>query len=430
MGFLDTFKGNHYKQEAEQLRMQLADVQKILTPEMKEAADLQLFIRSLQERHSSLEQDIINASKELSVLQSKVDEKKKFLLVVDDEIAVQEFGLYKPNFEFANSSDYKDKLQEIRNKQKQLIKSKKAVIGNQNWQVNGSKSQGTKMVSDMQKLLLRAFNSECDEIIRNVKYTNYDKSLERMQKSAETISKLGTIMNISITYEYRKSKIEELRLAFEYRQKKQEEKELAAAARAEMREAAKLQKEIDEQRKKYEKEQTHYQTAYKKICEQLNNNPDDTDLLAKKAEIENHIADIEKSLEDIDYRQANQKAGYVYIISNIGAFGENIYKIGMTRRLDPQERIDELGDASVPFNFDVHAMIFSDNAPALESALHKAFEDRKVNMVNQRREFFNVTLDEIKKVVKNNFDKTVEFIDVPDAEQYRVSLKMREEQHT
>lgn len=430
MGFLDTFKGNHYKQEAEQLRMQLADVQKILTPEMKEAADLQLFIRSLQERHSSLEQDIINASKELSVLQSKVDEKKKFLLVVDDEIAVQEFGLYKPNFEFANSSDYKDKLQEIRNKQKQLIKSKKAVIGNQNWQVNGSKSQGTKMVSDMQKLLLRAFNSECDEIIRNVKYTNYDKSLERMQKSAETISKLGTIMNISITYEYRKSKIEELRLAFEYRQKKQEEKELAAAARAEMREAAKLQKEIDEQRKKYEKEQTHYQTAYKKICEQLNNNPDDTDLLAKKAEIENHIADIEKSLEDIDYRQANQKAGYVYVISNIGAFGENIYKIGMTRRLDPQERIDELGDASVPFNFDVHAMIFSDNAPALESALHKAFEDRKVNMVNQRREFFNVTLDEIKKVVKNNFDKTVEFIDVPDAEQYRVSLKMREEQHT
>ena len=135
-------------------------------------------------------------------------------------------------------------------------------------------------------------------------------------------------------------------------------------------------------------------------------------------------------MEDIDYRQANQKAGYVYVISNIGAFGENIYKIGMTRRLDPQERIDELGDASVPFNFDVHAMIFSDNAPALESALHKAFEDRKVNMVNQRREFFNVTLDEIKKVVKNNFDKTVEFIDVPDAEQYRVSLKMREEQHT
>ena len=119
------------------------------------------------------------------------------------------------------------------------------------------------------------------------------------------------------------------------------------------------------------------------------------------------------------------KAGYVYIISNIGAFGENVYKIGMTRRLDPQDRVDELGDASVPFNFDVHAMIFSDDAPALEAALHRAFENRKLNMVNQRREFFNVTLDEIKEVIKKNFDKTVEFIDVPDAEQYRISLKMK-----
>ena len=98
----------------------------------------------------------------------------------------------------------------------------------------------------------------------------------------------------------------------------------------------------------------------------------------------------------------------------------------MTRRLDPQDRVDELGDASVPFNFDVHAMIFSDNAPALEAALHRAFEDRKLNMVNTRREFFHVTLDEIKDVVKKNFDKTVEFIDVPDAEQYRISQKMKE----
>lgn len=112
------------------------------------------------------------------------------------------------------------------------------------------------------------------------------------------------------------------------------------------------------------------------------------------------MSDIDKSLANIDYRQANMKAGYVYIISNIGAFGENVYKIGMTRRLDPQDRIDELGDASVPFNFDVHAMIFSDDAPALEASLHKAFEDKKINMVNQRREFFNVTLDEIKEVVR------------------------------
>ena len=232
-------------------------------------------------------------------------------------------------------------------------------------------------------------------------------------------------MNIAINKPYLDLKVQELRLAFEYQQKKQEEKEAQKAARAEMREAARLQKEIEAQRKKIEKEQTHYQTAYEKILRQLETAPTDTDLLKKKSELETQLQDIDKAIQDIDYREANQRAGYVYVISNIGAFGDNVYKIGMTRRLDPQDRIDELGDASVPFNFDVHAMIFSDDAPALEAALHKAFEDRKLNMVNTRREFFNVTLDEIKDVVKKNFDKTVEFIDVPDAEQYRISQKMK-----
>ena len=139
------------------------------------------------------------------------------------------------------------------------------------------------------------------------------------------------------------------------------------------------------------------------------------------------VKDIEKSLKDIDYREANQRAGYVYVISNIGSFGENIYKIGMTRRLDPTERIDELGDASVPFKFDIHAMIFSEDAPKLENTLHKAFENKKVNMVNGRREFFNVTLDEIKEVVQNHYDKTADFIEVAEAEQFRVSLKMKEQ---
>lgn len=275
-------------------------------------------------------------------------------------------------------------------------------------------------------MLLRAFNVECDELVSKVTYTNFDSSLNRMYKSAEAISKLGSIMNISITRSYLDLKVKELRLALEYQIKKQEEKEAQRLARAEMREAAKLQKEIEAQRKKIEKEQTHYQTAYEKLIKQLEATPDNTDLLNKKAEIEKQLEDIEKAMKDIDYREANQKAGYVYIISNIGAFGENIYKIGMTRRLEPQERIDELGDASVPFNFDVHAMIFSDDAPALEHALHKAFENRKLNMVNTRREFFNVTLDEIKEVVKKNFDKTVEFIDVPNAEQYRISQKMKQ----
>lgn len=232
-------------------------------------------------------------------------------------------------------------------------------------------------------------------------------------------------MSIAITKYYIDAKVKELRLAFEYQQKKQQEKEELKLAREEQREQAKAQKEIEEQKRKIEKEQNHYQSAYEKLLKQLSADSENVELLQKKEQLENQLNDIDRALADIDYRQANMKAGYVYIISNIGAFGENIFKIGMTRRLEPQERIDELGDASVPFKFDVHAMIFTDDAPALENALHHAFENRKLNMVNQRKEFFNVTLDEIKEVVKKNFDKTVEFIDVPDAEQYRISLKMK-----
>ena len=157
---------------------------------------------------------------------------------------------------------------------------------------------------------------------------------------------------------------------------------------------------------------------------QLEKNPDDADLLEKKSKLEADIADTQKAISDVDYREANKRAGYVYVISNIGAFGEDVYKIGMTRRLDPMDRVNELGDASVPFCFDVHALIFSEDAPALETALHNAFEDKKVNKINQRREFFHVTLDEIKEVVHKNFDKTVEWTDVPEAEQYRQSLVM------
>ncbi len=428
MSITDFLNAGKIKKENEELK-------KLLTPEMQNIVLLQNKIHELEtvinqniSKNSYLQSEINIRKTTISKLDESITQKKSEIIWLDDEILVQDFGLYKPQFDFADSIGYKEKLSEIRIKQKELIKNKIAVSGNTNWQVNGSASKGRKMVSDTQKLLLRAFNSECDELVAKVKYTNFDAFLNRIKKSAEAISKLGAIMNISISDEYLDLKISELHLAFEYQTKKQEEKEAQKAAREEMREAAMLQKEIEEQRKKIEKEQTHYQTAYEKLLKQLEATPTDANLLQKKNELEAKLQDIDKAIKNIDYREANQRAGYVYIISNIGSFGENIYKIGMTRRLDPQDRIDELGDASVPFNFDVHAIIFSDDAPALETALHKAFEKRKLNMVNIRREFFNVTLDEIKEVIKKNFDKTVEFIEVPDAEQYRISQKMKQNQ--
>ncbi len=435
MSITEIFKTKQYKEELGSLKEKYNDLQALLTPEMQDALALQERIRDLNQAVTSQQKMIEEINRTISTKEEAINEldsiisaKQKSLISLDDEILVQEFGLYQPHFDFANSLDYKEKLESVRAQQKALIKNGQAVSGNQNWQVNGSATKGKKMVSDTQKLLLRAFNTECDELVSKVKYTNFDASLNRIYKSAEAISKLGVIMDIAVRSSYLDLKVKEIRLAFEYQLKKQEEHESQKAARAELREAARLQKEIAAQRAKIEKEQTHYTTAYEKIMKQLAQSPDDNALLQKKVELESHLNDIDKAIQDIDYREANQKAGYVYIISNIGAFGPDVYKIGMTRRLEPQERIDELGDASVPFNFDVHAMIFSDDAPALEAALHRAFETRKLNMINTRREFFNVTLDEIKEVISANFDKTVEFIDIPDAEQYRISQKMKQTQ--
>lgn len=424
MGFGDLFKAK----ENQQLKDRIAELEALLTPEMSNLIDINHKIAEQEKVLLNNTQKINIQNAEISRLNNSISEKNKEIVTLDDEILIQSFGLYKPRYDLQRSEDYKAKLDYIRNSQKQMIKNKTAVTGNSGWTVNGSKSEGNKMVSDMQKLLLRAFNNECDDLIGKVKYNNYEASIERINKSCEAISKLGRIMSVSITNGYKNLKIEELTLAFEYAQKKQEEKEEQKALKAQMREEAKLQKEIEEERKKLEKEQAHYLNALAKLNLQLSNDPENQDLLQKKQELEVKAEEIDKSIKDVDYREANKRAGYVYVISNIGAFGENVYKIGMTRRLDPMERVDELGDASVPFDFDVHAMIFTDDAPALEAALHKAFEDKKVNMVNQRREFFNVTLDEIKAVVKANYDKTVEFVDIPDAEQYRVSMKMKQGQ--
>lgn len=438
MGLSDIFKIKDYKAQMEALQAENERLKAYITPDVQDATSL---CEKLQAKIQELESDLNSKSQEINsmdnAIQSKkqsihslnstIASKKNEIIVLDDEILVQEYGLYKPRYSFSNALGYKEKLATIRAEQKELIKNKKAFTGNSNWTVNGSIQKGRKMVSDTQKLLLRAFNDECDELVGKVKYSNIDASLNKMKKSAETISKLGVTMGISLTTSYLNLKIQELQLAFEYQVKTQEEKEEIRAMKAQEREAAKLQREIAEQRKKAEKEENHYERALSDLNKQLLASPEDPDLLNKKELLEDTLSKIEKSLADLDYREANQRAGYVYIISNIGAFGENVYKIGMTRRLDPQERVDELGDASVPFKFDVHAMIFSDDAPALEAALHRAFEAKKVNMVNTRREFFNVTLDEIKTVIRNNFDKTVEFVDVADAEQYRISLRMKEQ---
>lgn len=361
---------------------------------------------------------------QINELRKQYESLKKQVDLQTETLEYIEIGLYTPKYEFESIEKYKQELEEIRNQQKQMIKSQTYATWNRYCVIGGDLKKGQKLTDDFKKLLLRAFNTECDELIRKVNTSNHESYLKKMKASCDNISKLGKMMEINISEGYYNLKVKELELSLDFSQFKQAEKERIRELKAQEREEAKVQKEIEEARKKLQKEQAHYQNAMQKLLFQLQKEPDNQDLINKKLELEKNIEDVEKAISDVDYRQANQKAGYVYVISNIGAFGKDIYKIGMTRRLDPMERIIELGNASVPFPFDVHALIFTEDAPKLEAALHNTFSKRKLNFINQRREFFKVTLTEIKKAVNDNFDKTVEWIDTPLAEQYRQSVLM------
>lgn len=426
MGILDLFKAK----ENNELKEEIKELKKLLNPEQQEIANLVKEIDKLKIEKDKISKEVDKLFSKKQELSNKIKLKKKDLILLDDEILMQEFGLYKPIYDFESSEKYKQAIDNLRVVQKEMIKNKSAVIYSNNWTVDGSKAKGRKMTNDNIKQIIMAFNVECDNLIAKVKYNNIQSIQKRIEKTFERLNKLNESNQVRLTSKYLECKLSELKLVHEYQVKKQEEKEEQKRIREELREEAKLKKELEEAKKNTLKDITHFENALSKLNEQLkSNNLSDEEiknLQIKKEEIEKNIDNLNLSLKDIDYRQENQRAGYVYIISNIGAFGKDVYKIGMTRRLEPMERIDELGDASVPFNFDVHAMIFADDAPKLENALHKAFENKKLNMVNQRREFFNVTLEEIEKVVKENFDKTVEFKKEPEAEQFRQSLKIKD----
>lgn len=397
----------------------------LLTPELRQITDAQKELDKIAGKRKAAESAILEAKTEEKECRDRIKELRSELIGVSDLVELESFSLYRPRYEFANSDEYKVKLDEIRDRQKDLIKREKAATCSTVWTVSGSTAKGRAFTKEIIKLFLRSFNNECDIAISGVKFSNYERCEARIRKSFDTINKLGKTNDVTLEPDYLQLKLDELALAYEYQVKKQEEKEAAAELRAQQREEARIAKEIEAARKEAEKERKHYVQALEKLSEQMRASPDDPALVEKKKDLMTHLDDIEGKLEDIDYRQSNQRAGYVYIISNVGSFGESVYKIGMTRRLDPMERVYELGDASVPFRFDVHAMIFTEDAPKLEAALHQAFADKRINMVNPRREYFRVSLEEIKRVVRENHDKTVEFVDVPEAQQYRESLLMQ-----
>lgn len=224
-----------------------------------------------------------------------------------------------------------------------------------------------------------------------------------------------------------KYKLEELNLVYTYELKKDQEREQQKAIKEQMIEEEKVRREIEREKAKIEKDQIQCSNEINKLMSYLQKTDNDVEkqlYVDKIQELQSKVKELDEKKEDVLEREANARAGFVYVISNVGSFGQNIYKIGMTRRLEPMDRIKELSSASVPFEFDVHAMIFSDDAPALENVLHKHFEKKSVNRVNLKKEFFNVSLDEIESVVKDNFNNTVTFNKIPVAQEYHQTLNI------
>lgn len=350
----------------------------------------------------------------------------KSISIYDEQLEIISYGLYKPHFDFDTSEKYKQKLEEIREKEKSMVKDERAAVCSRIWSVEGSAAEGKKVTKNFLKLALRAFNGECEALIADVRWNNIQRMEERLQRAYEAINKMGSNFYLSITNDYYSLKLDELRLTYEYQEKLHQEKEEQRRIQEQIREEEKVKKEIEKALKNAEDKEQRYNMALdqaKKDLEKVKG-AELTELMTKISNLEKELMEAKQSKERALSMAQQTKAGHVYVISNIGSFGENVFKIGMTRRLEPMDRIRELGDSSVPFNFDVHAIIYSDNAPTLENELQKHFDQKKVNLINDRREFFRVTIDEIENIVKK-YKADIEIIKVPEAREYRETESIR-----
>lgn len=435
MSFSDYWNGPAHRQRADELEGELEALQaryselQQLTQQIgaMDVLEVQKLIEHEKTKLDAVRQEIRVVQQDAALLAQRYSDLQGQILVWEETVLLESFALYEPKFKLTTSHEYKLRLDSVRERQKAMIKIGEAATGNMDWTVNNSTAQGRKLVNDMIKLVIRSFNNEADYCVDNVKFDNVELGEKRILKSFETCNRLGKIMDVEISRRYLSLKIDELHLSHEFQTRKQEEKEEAKRAREELREQQKLEQEIRAAREKIAKERKHFTTAVRDLQARLQNAASEEErvaLMTKLAEVEAGRAELESAEKLIDYREQNAKAGYVYVISNVGAFGEGVYKIGMTRRLEPMDRVDELGDASVPFWFDVHAMVFSNNAPALEAKLHERFAAGRLNKVNGRKEFFRADIAEIEAVIRVNYDAVVEVTYEAPAEQYRESLRM------
>lgn len=395
---------NMAKQQAEDLTYLRAELERLGVVDIVDR----------QRERDDLTRQITDLRREADTVRHELAALRRDVVETQEEQILQEAGVYNFHHPLDDSIAYKGAIDRLRTDIKAANrKDSGAIEAAQTWTVNGSAADGRKMLNDFSKLMLRAYNAEADNLVRGLKPYRLDNAKDRLEKVAFAIEKLGKTMSIRIAPPYHRLRLRELELTADYVEQLAREKEKECEERERLREERKVQQELERERQRLEKEQAHYANALAAL--EAKGDHDGA------ARIRKQLADVEKAIADVDYRTANARAGYVYVISNIGAFGDSMIKVGMTRRLDPMDRVRELGDASVPFAFDVHALFFAEDAVGIEAEMHRRLADRRVNRINLRREFFYATPAEARDHLADLAGELLTFEETPQALEYHQS---------
>ncbi|HCZ2459050.1 TPA: DUF4041 domain-containing protein, partial [Staphylococcus aureus] len=367
-------------------------------------------------------QELKNLKKDLiSSIEEGTKELEHITSYLNDELFKYDIELTYPfDLVEVDSSQINTYIKKLQMKEKELLNLEEVKIFNVS-------TENKRHQNAQAKQIIRLFNAETSQLINKVNSKNIESMQNKIFKSYEGINKIFETDNVRIPETLLDIKLEILDLMHKYQVKIEDEKIIRREERARLKEIEQAEKEMEKKLKELDKDIRHQNNEIKKLTMYLNN----TDLQVEKElyiekirELDQSLKDLNSERENVEDRKDNAQSGFVYIISNIGSFGENVYKIGVTRRLEPMDRINELSSASVPFEFDVHALIFSENAFELENKLHEYFKKYKVNKVNGRKEFFKVNINEIKDKVLSEHNSTVQFIDEPKALQYRETLRL------
>lgn len=452
MGFLDILNASKIKSENEQLKNQIIQMQQkfdelgyteyeqfqnAINVLKDNIAENNRIISERQQRIQELSESESKQAKQLQTVHNKLNKSKELYRSID--YAISEFFEFDPAFnkcripesvttdfeELCPSVTLKLHYMDVKDLRKAYRENEKQI---EKLLEQYSTRYTTKANKTIYSLMVIALRSELQNILYNLKYEKLQDGIEQVKSiTAKYLaiagegnqSIVGTMTKFIGEIEY--LFINAVKIEYNYYVKKEQARQEQLAIREQMRQEAEERKALEAEKKKVEAEESKYNKQLSALKEQLEKASEDetTALKTRILELEQQLSSVILKKEEIVNLQ-NGKAGNIYIISNLGSFGENVFKIGMTRRLDPQERVNELGSASVPFKFDVHSFIFSDDAVELENKLHERLHKQRVNKVNLRKEFFYSSVDELEALV-NEIDPTAEFNKTMLAEDFRQS---------